>query len=89
MHEYFSFVESMEPYLDKVLIQDARDVEYGQWELPFEALLLELMKLSGHKVSVDLALIEELAKQADIFECGVLDVDTWERFLDWSQSLAD
>lgn len=85
MQEFLHFVESVAELLDEKTVQDARDIEFGQWELPFEAILLSLQKLSPGEVKIDFELVERLAQEADIIECGVLDVDTWSRFLIWKQ----
>lgn len=85
IHDYFNFVETVAKYLDENLARNARDVEYGEWELPFEAILIALLKLSPYEVDMDYVLVEKLAIEADIIEGGVLDIDTWNQFLSWKQ----
>jgi len=83
--DYFQFVDKVAPFLDAELINDAHEIEYGQWELPFEALLLEIMKLSNAQIDIDLNLVVKLAHEADIVESSVLDINTWEQFKKWSK----
>nr|WP_319250227.1 hypothetical protein [uncultured Celeribacter sp.] len=82
--EYLEFVESVSDHLDAKLYSDARDIEYGQWEIPFEAVLLALLKEDFALVEFDHALVFNLAKEAKILDEGVLDPDTWKKFRDWS-----
>lgn len=85
IHDYFNFVETVAKYLDGNLARNARDVEYGEWEFPFEAILIALLKLPPYEVDMDYVLVEKLAAEADIIEGGVLDIDTWNQFLSWKQ----
>lgn len=85
LNEYRIFVESVAKHLEADILQQAKDVEYGQWELPFEAVLLELMKCSKHNICFDNDLVNRLAIEADIIECGVLDMDTWQKFCSWAK----
>jgi len=87
LKDYLLFVDQVEIYLEKKAISDAREIEHGQWELPFEALLLELMKLPYHTVQINFGLVETLANEADLIESSVLDVNTWERFNNWSHPI--
>lgn len=83
--EYFDFLESVSKYLATSFFERAREVELGQWELPFEAVLIELMKLSNDKTHVDLEQARNLAAEADIIDSGVIDVDTWLKFCIWAK----
>ena len=85
--EYFGFIENVAPFLDEKLYLDAKEVDYGQWELPFETVLLALMKKSFDEVIIDMDLTRELAHEADIIESGVIDPNTWKRFKKWSGQL--
>ncbi len=83
LKEYFVFLEGVALFLDERLIDDAREVEYGQWELPYEAVLLALVKLPFNEVQFDLELAKKLAIEADIIECGILSMDTWQQVQRW------
>lgn len=83
LNEYRVFLDNVSTYLDNDFVGQAKDVELGQWELSFEAVLLELMKEPKCKAKFDTGLVEKLAIEADIIECGVLDMDTWQRFCKW------
>lgn len=80
LKQYLSFVDQLAPHLDQVLISDAKEIDYGQWELPFEALLLAILRQTKHTIVFDFVLAKQLATKADIIDSGVLDIDTWERF---------
>ncbi len=84
--EYFKFVENVSTLLDKTLLKDVQDIEYGQWEVPFEAILLFLIELPKEEISLDYELVKALAYEADIIEFGVLDMDTWDKFEKWALS---
>lgn len=85
-NEYFSFVESVSQYFTDTFLADVRDVEFGQWEMPFEAMLLELIKRDKQNTVVDFKLIQDLAIESGIVQEGVLDPDTWKIFCEWAES---
>ena len=82
--EYFAFVEGVEKYLESDFVRQVKDVDFGQWELPFEAILIELMKLRKDQTAINDALVRYLAVEAGIVEAGVLDADTWQKFCHWA-----
>lgn len=85
LYEYLDFIDSVSQYLPPSFITQARAVELGQWELPFEATLIELIKLPNDRTHVDLDLIRSLAGEADIIDSGVIDVETWQKFCIWAE----
>lgn len=86
LYEYFNFLDSASQYLAPSFIAQARAVELGQWELAFEATLIELMKLPNDRTRIDLEVVRSLAREADIFDSGVIDVDTWRKFCIWTDA---
>ncbi|WP_454700791.1 hypothetical protein [Agrobacterium burrii] len=40
--EYLGFLSQVSQFIDPQIARDAADFDYGQWELPFEAVLIEL-----------------------------------------------
>lgn len=83
--KYHQFLDAVLPLLDPELIAKAQDVEYGQWEMPFETLLHGLTGLERGKVKLnqDFDFIRQLAEDADIVPEGVLDENTWPDFEAW------
>lgn len=79
--EYRLFLSQVVPMLDADFVLDAGTFEHGQWDLPFEAVLLKLLEEPSKAVSVDMFLAERLAKQAGLVEEGVLSPDTWKMFI--------
>jgi len=83
IQEYFTFLESVSPSLNPSFVKRAKKVEYGQWELPFEATLLELVEIPRSKVRFDKNLVTALAQESNLTTSGVLDTETWGKFLRW------
>jgi hypothetical protein len=83
--EYFDFLDSVSQYLEPSFFDRAREVELGQWELPFEAVLIELTKLPNDRTRIDFEQARKLATEADIIDSGVIDVDTWQSFCIWAE----
>jgi len=86
LKEYLYFYESVKEYLSNDLKISAGNIDYGQWETSFEAIILAIVKLPRDNFVLDIELVEGLAYEADLLEGGVLDVNTWEQFLDWSKN---
>ena len=83
LHEYFSFVDSVANELNSDFLSKVRDINLGQWETSFEALLLKLIDENKPNTQVDFAAAKELAVAAGIIEEGVLDLDVWKKFCSW------
>ena len=81
--DYFKFIDQVEPFIETKLIKDARTIEYGQWEVPFEGLLLELIKLPSSDININFQLVKNLADDAGIIKSSILTLDTWENFENW------
>ncbi len=84
LSEYFVFVDEIAEHLRPDFLRCVEDIEYGEWETSFEAILLELMKLPSQNVSLDLSMVESLAAEAGIVDDGVLDPNTWQKFRVWT-----
>ncbi len=82
------FLDFAEPILasinDPAFSAQIRDIEHGQWEPAFEALLLRMMELDPARVPFDPEVAGRLADESGLTDQGVLDPDTWARFLRWS-----
>ena len=62
-----------------------RGIEYGQWEVPFEAFLIQLMKNKKSNIEIDFEKFDELAKESGLKDDGgVLDPKTWRYFCAWT-----
>lgn len=83
IQEYFVFLESVSAYLDPLLIEKAKYIEYGEWEMAYEAILLGLIEQNRDEISFDIDLAKGLADEADIISQGVMDINTWDKFLAW------
>ncbi|WP_285278022.1 hypothetical protein [Agrobacterium sp. SUL3] len=84
--EYLGFLSQVSQFIDPQIVRDAADFDYGQWELPFEAVLIELMRMPRNEIEIDFNAVELLAKEADITEEGVINPESWRKFLDWYHS---
>lgn len=84
--EYLGFLSQVSQFIDPQIARDATDFDFGQWELPFESVLIELTGMPRNEVELDFNTVELLAKEADITEEGVIDPETWRKFLDWYHS---
>ncbi len=87
--EYLALLEAVTarcPLPDEVSL---RYVEYGQWEMNFEALLISLMRVDQRGLQFRLSDFEVLAKEAGLTEEGVLDPDTWRKFVAWMNEAND
>ncbi|MFN7089996.1 MAG: hypothetical protein ACK4P4_05550 [Allorhizobium sp.] len=81
--DYLIFLGQVAASLDSDFLREAEAFDYGQWELPFEAVLLKLMEGSPRNDGIDIGLAEKLAKDAGLLDEGVLAPDTWQRFTYW------
>lgn len=86
--EYLGFLGQVAARLDTDFVLEAEKFEFGQWERPFEAMLLRLMEGPPSNECINMDLVEKLAKQAGVMEEGVLDPDTWPRFAHWYRASA-
>lgn len=81
--DYLIFLGQVAALLDSDFLREAETFDYGQWELPFEAVLLKLMEESPKNEGIDIGLAKKLAKYAGLLDEGVLTPDTWQRFIYW------
>jgi len=81
--DYLIFLGQVAALLDSDFLREAETFDYGQWELPFEAVLLKLMEGSPKNEGIDIGLAKKLAKYAGLLDEGVLTPDTWQRFIYW------
>ena len=80
---YIDFLSNFKRHLDPSTFDELGNVEYGQWEICFEALLHQLMKLNRMAISLDISTVTQLAKEAEVLSEGILDPDTWKQFNEW------
>ena len=80
LSEYFYFVDSVAKELDCNFLAEARNIDFGQWETSFEAVLLKLIDQEKRYTTVDFISAKELAIAAGIVEEGVLDPKVWSKF---------
>lgn len=83
LSEYFYFVDSVAKELDCNFLAEARNIDFGQWETSFEAVLLKLIDQEKRYTTVDFISAKELAIAAGIVEEGVLDPKVWSKFCSW------
>lgn len=83
--DYREFLAKVSPFLDPHTARDAAVFDYGQWELPFEAVLIALMEKPRSQVSFDFNRAAMLAEAANIVIEGVLDPATWQKFVSWKE----
>ncbi len=67
-------------------VRDAAIFDYGQWELPFEAVLVAVMEKPRNQVKFDFNRAAVLAEAANIVIERVLDPATWQKFLSWNET---
>lgn len=83
---YTEFLAEVCPFLDPHTVRDAAVFDYGQWELPFEAVLIAVMEKPRNQVRFDFNRAAGLAEAANIVIEGVLDPATWQKFLSWNET---
>jgi hypothetical protein len=76
---FLRWYRCIDAHFDAAFSREVRDVQFGQWETAFEAVLLRLLEMP-QRVSLDLDFTRWLARGAEIMEQGVLAPDTWQRF---------
>ncbi|TKV73135.1 hypothetical protein [Rhizobium sp. AU243] len=82
---YTELLAEVSPFLDPHTVRDAAIFDYGQWELPFEAVLIAIMDKPRNQVRFDFTRAAVLAEAANIVIEGVLDPATWQKFVSWNE----
>lgn len=83
LDSYYKFLRSVSGEVSPGFFKKAEEVVLGQWETPFEALLLELMKNNASRKNICITNANYLAEQSGIIPDGVLDPNTWGKFWNW------
>ena len=86
IYTYYDFLKTVEQYLPNDIAKESYNIEVGIWEVAFEVILIELIKLPRKDVSIDFSVVEFLAKDSNIVEVGFLDDEIWPNFLEWYHS---
>jgi hypothetical protein len=61
-------------------------LEHGEYEMSFEGLVIELMKLEVYTDGFNFSEWKELGLQFRLNEESVFDSDFWSKFLAWGES---
>jgi hypothetical protein len=61
-------------------------LEHGEYEMSFEGLVIELMKLEVYPDGFNFSEWKELGLQFRLNEESVFDNDFWNKFLEWGES---
>ncbi|NRF18487.1 hypothetical protein [Agrobacterium pusense] len=62
---YTEFLAQVSPFLDPHTVRDAAVFDYGQWDLPFEAVLIAVMEKPRNQVRFDFNRAARLAEAAN------------------------